>query len=1028
MKNPKISLLVIPVLLLLFLAGCKTNESNEPPLETYTLATVTTTQPSTVTASSVILGGDVTADGNMKVTEKGIVYATNQNPSTADNKVPNGTGTGNFSSNITGLPAATTYYVRAYAINIIGTAYGSQVTFTTGLVLSLPTVTTSPATTITGTSAVLGGNVTSDGNAPVTEKGVVYATTQTPTTANTKVVNGTGPGNFVSNVTGLTSGTTYYVRAYAINSQGTAYGTQESFVAILTNPATVTTTPPINITASGATLGGNITSDGNAAVTERGVCYGTSPNPTTSNTKVNNGAGIGSFTTIITGLTNGSVYYVRAYAINSQGTSYGSQEKFTAITTLTATVTTTAVTGLTTTGATLGGNVTNDGNAAVTERGVCYSTTQNPTITNTKVTNGAGVGSFISIISGLTSGTTYFVRAYAINSQGTAYGIQETFTVLATLVATVTTTPATNITTPGATLGGNVTSDGNSAVNERGVCYSTSPNPTTASTKVIGGIGTGSFTTTITGLKSGTTYYVRAYAINSIGTAYGVQEQFTALSTLVATLTTTAPYGVSATGATVGGNVTSDGNSTVTERGICYGTNAAPTTADTKMPNGAGTGSFTSPLTGLKSGTTYYVRAYAINSIGTSYGNEVQFSTNIVLSAPTVTTIAASGISSTTATLGGNVTSDGNETVTDRGVCYSTSPNPTTANSKVASGIGTGIFSANASGLTPATVYYVRAYATNYQGTAYGAQLTFTTGLALSLATVTTTAATNINATVATSGGDVTSDGNDPITERGICFSTLQNPTTTDTKISSGTGKGVFTSNLTGLKATTTYYVRAYAINGQGTAYGNQVTFSTTLPLSLPTVTTANVGGITNTGAASGGNVTSEGNAAVTERGIVYYTSANPTTANLKVVSGSGRGTFTASLTGLASGVTYYVKAYAINSVGTAYGNQMTFTTTKPVTLATVTTSPFTNRTSTSVTLGGNVTNGGNVAVTERGIVFSTSQNPTTSDFKVSIGNGTGTYSFNVTGLTSGTTYYVRAYAINSVGTAYGSQITVTMP
>jgi uncharacterized protein (TIGR02145 family) len=175
------------------------------------------------------MGGNVTADGNATVTERGVVYATTQTPTTSNTKVVVGNGTGTFTTNITGLTAATTYYVRAYAINSQGTAYGSQQTFTTSQALSLPTVTTTAATTVTSTGASMGGNVTADGNATVTERGVVYATTQTPTTSNIKVTIGTGSGVFTSNVTGLISGTTYYVRAYAINSQGTSYGSQEHF-------------------------------------------------------------------------------------------------------------------------------------------------------------------------------------------------------------------------------------------------------------------------------------------------------------------------------------------------------------------------------------------------------------------------------------------------------------------------------------------------------------------------------------------------------------------------------------------------------------------------------------------------------------------------------------------------------------------------------------------------------------------------------------------------------------------------------
>jgi len=196
--------------------------------------------------------------------------------------------------------------------------------------VSLPIVTTTSASTVTATGATLGGNVTSDGNATVTERGVVYATTQNPTTSNTKIAVGTGIGTFTTNITGLTAGTAYYVRSYATNSQGTAYGSQETFATTLAlSPAAVTTTPASTITSTGTTLGGNVTSDGNATVTERGVVYATTQNPTTSNTKVAVGTGTGSFTTNITGLTAGTTYYVRGYATNSQGTVYGNQVTFT---------------------------------------------------------------------------------------------------------------------------------------------------------------------------------------------------------------------------------------------------------------------------------------------------------------------------------------------------------------------------------------------------------------------------------------------------------------------------------------------------------------------------------------------------------------------------------------------------------------------------------------------------------------------------------------------------------------------------
>jgi hypothetical protein len=107
-----------------------------------------------------------------------------------------------------------------------------------------------------------------------------------------------------------------------------------------------------------------------------------------------------------------------------------------------------------------------------------------------------------------------------------------------------------------------------------------------------------------------------------------------------------------------------------------------------------------------------------------------------------------------------------------------------------------------------------------------------------------------------------------------------------------------------------------------------QVTvYYTAPPASLPTVTTAAVSGVTSTSAASGGNVTADGGATITARGVCWSTSANPTTADSCSSDGTGSGSFTSSISGLTQATTYHVRAYATNSVGTAYGEDLTFTT-----------------------------------------------------------------------------------------------------
>jgi len=298
-----------------------------------------------------------------------------------------------------------------------------------------------------------------------------------------------------------------------------------------------------------------------------------------------------------------------------------------------------------------------------------------------------------------------------------------------------------------------------------------------------------------------------------------------------------------------------------------------------------------------------------------------------------ITTFVIAGITTNTASSGGDIYSDGGFAVTTRGVCWSTSNSPTVAlSTKTNEGSGTGSFKSNITGLTPATIYYVRAYATNAKGTAYGPVLSFTTK-PVTLATLTTTPLSNISSTSASGGGNITSDGGKPVTERGICWSTDSKSSPTlgiNPKLTSGSGTGSFTGNITGLTPGTTYYVRAYATNAIGTAYGPVVSFTTTaLPIAtIATLTTTPLSNISSTSASIGGDITSDGGKAVTDRGICWSTKSNPTLElDPKLTSGSGNGSFTVDITELTPGTTYYVRAYATNAIGTAYGPEVIFTT-----------------------------------------------------------------------------------------------------
>jgi uncharacterized protein (TIGR02145 family) len=493
------------------------------------------------------------------------------------------------------------------------------------IIITLPTVTTSSITGITQISATSGGTVSDDGGAIVTARGVCWSINSNPTISDFFTTDDGDIGSFVSYLTGLSENTTYYVRAYATNSVGTAYGNELTFTTAQTITIPILTTQSVTeITQNSATSGGSVTDDGGATVIARGVCWSTSQNPTINDNNTVDGNGLGSFVSYLTGLSENTTYYIRAYAINSVGTAYGNELTFTSGQTITTPVVTTQlVTDITQNSATSGGNVTDNGGATVIARGVCWSTSQNPTINDNNTVDGSGIGTFISYLTGLSENTTYYVRAYATNSVGTSYGNQISFITLSLI--SVITYSATDITQNSATSGGNVTDDGGFTVTAKGVCWSTSQNPTINDNHTVDGSGIGTFVSYLTGLSENTTYYVRAYGTNSVGTSYGNQISFITLSLL--SVNTYSVTNITQNSATSGGNVTNDGGSTVTAKGVCWSISQNPTINDNHTVDGSGLGTFISYLTGLSENTTYYERAYAINSTDTAYGNEVVFST-----------------------------------------------------------------------------------------------------------------------------------------------------------------------------------------------------------------------------------------------------------------------------------------------------------------------------------------------------------------------------------------------------------------
>ncbi len=577
--------------------------------------------------------------------------------------------------------------------------------------------------------------------------------------------------------------------------------------------------------------------------------------------------------------------------------------------------------------------VTDDGSELIIVRGVCLATHTLPDLHDTIYFSGFGSGSFDTLCDALLPDTMYYVRAFATNSLGTSYGNEISFNTKALTIPILTTQTVSNITSSTAISGGDITDDGGTSILERGLCWSESPDPTTENECVSEGLGSGSYIALAAGLTTDTTYHIRAYATNAQGTGYGEDLSFTTEVLPVATVTTNAVSSISYTTATSGGNVTGDHGSPVSSRGICWSINPEPTMSDDCYIELGGLGVFSAHLSGLTANTTYFVRAFAENGGGISYGNQLSFKT-LPTSLPVMTTRAISGISSYLAGSGGDISTDGGSTITTKGVCWSMNPNPTIANNKTNDGAGSSGYNSTITGLEKLTTYYVRAYATNTLGTAYGNQLSFKTTDTINpgptIPVVGTSASTIASSTTASSGGYVSNDGGSEVTARGVCWNTTGNPTLDNTCSSDGSGVGFFTSNVTGLSGCgEIYYIRAYATNSTGTAYGIQNTVSTGL---LPAVSTAVVTDIGYYAAVSGGSIFDDGGCPIIGKGVCWSWNPNPTLGNPHTSDGAGSDSFISNITGLMGYQTYYVRAYATNSVGTTYGEQEIFVTAEPPT------------------------------------------------------------------------------------------------
>lgn len=531
---------------------------------------------------------------------------------------------------------------------------------------------------------------------------------------------------------------------------------------------TLTTQAVTVLSSSSAFGGGNISADGGSAVTQRGVCWNTSPNPTLANNFTADGTGLGSYGSTMQPLTPATTYYVRAFATNANGTSYGSQVSFVTATANNngnmPTISTNQVVYMDSLSAFCGGNITADGGLAVTARGVCWAIGTTPTINQSRTIDGAGGGSFNSRLANLLPNTSYFVRAYATNDAGTAYGITFSFTTKG--FATVATDSVFDIKIVTAHVQGTIVSDGGASVSQRGFCWSNSPNPTINDSIIEGGFaqiytlnavlssadagrgmggdelegdlihisgtnpGCGQISIDLTGKialieRGGCTFREKVVSAQNAG-AKGV---------IVFQNSGDEPFSMGGTENSNGGQIPSVMISRVNGLELVkmlknQSLSARIFETSVTVSRLVGANQFVSQITNLLPDTLYYLRSFAKNNVGVSYGNTITF---LAIASPTIITNATK-ITSNSATFGGAINNALGYQIEERGIVYSTTPNPTLgSNDKIRIGKGIGTFEtiSDFELLQSNTTFYIRAYAVvaenNISVSAYGNEVSFTT-------------------------------------------------------------------------------------------------------------------------------------------------------------------------------------------------------------------------------------------------------------------------------------------------------------
>jgi len=395
--------------------------------------------------------------------------------------------------------------------------------------------------------------------------------------------------------------------------------------------------------------------------------------------------------------------------------------------------------------------------------------------------------------------------------------------------------------------------------------------------------------------------------------------------------------GKTATTVTVKASVIKENGYAVTERGFIYGLNENPSLENGGIklpdPQGAGLGEYTMTIEGLTNNKTYHIRSYADNKKGTGYGPDIPVWTNVGVAQVSTLPPKRNDIHSTSAIVGGEVTIIGEGSIFQLGFYVYEKDKSDQIDtiyyhvSEPREAVEGEQFFCQLSDLKPATWYYVRAFIKNVFGEMIAdadSLYTLDGKPKVDEITIRITGFTDVSVLSQVSdGGDSTVQ----IIERGFCWSETATPSITNDTIRCGAGTGVFEGTITDLESDKTYYVCAYAISDRNIIEYGEVKMIQTNP-AAPTVGTEDAEHVNNGGVDLKGTIKAVGQSPITSSGICWSTNPEPTIENDSILPLIAMyGEFSGRLTGLKGGTRYYIRAYAINSYGTGYGEIKHFTT-----------------------------------------------------------------------------------------------------